>query len=128
VNERDLAPLEYSRCAEEQALDHARDMATNDYFSHTSLDGETQNERYATCGRGGENMARMPVQTEIITPDGGTAIIETTDELAEATMNEWLTSQGHREKGIFGDWSATGSGFARHDETNTVYAVTGFID
>jgi len=123
--ERDMDPLTQSSCAAQKAQTHAESMATNGYFSHTGSDGTTQNERYAPCGGGGENMAKTYVNTEIVTATGDTRVIRTTAELVDSLMTEWRNSRGHREEGIYGDWSAAGSGIAR--DGAEVYVVTGFI-
>jgi len=123
--ERDMDPLTQSSCAAQKAQAHAESMATNGYFSHTGRDGTTQTERYAPCGGGGENAAKTYVNTEIVTANGDTRTIETTADLVDSLMTQWMTSREHREKGIFGDWSAAGGGIAR--DGTEIYAVTGFI-
>jgi uncharacterized protein YkwD len=62
------------------AAAHSTDMATNNYFSHTSLDGRTPGTRITNAGYSwssyGENIAYGQV--------GITAV-----------MNAWLSSAGH---------------------------------
>ncbi|SDR78492.1 Uncharacterized conserved protein YkwD, contains CAP (CSP/antigen 5/PR1) domain [Paraoerskovia marina] len=62
------------------AQGHVNDMAANGYFSHTSLDGRTFDQRIRAAGYsapGGENLAR-----------GQTS--------ATQVMKEWMASAGHR--------------------------------
>ncbi|MDX2049443.1 MAG: CAP domain-containing protein [Chitinophagaceae bacterium] len=62
------------------AYDHSADMKTNNYFSHTSLDGTTPGTRITTAGYAwstyGENIA-MGYPDE------------------QAVVNAWLNSEGH---------------------------------
>lgn len=62
------------------AARHSRDMAINNYFSHTSLDGRTFSQRIAAEGYAsswaGENIAAG-------------------QQTAAAVMNSWLNSPGH---------------------------------
>jgi uncharacterized protein YkwD len=57
----DLLPVSYDERLDRAAQKHAQDMADNNYFSHTSLDGQTVLERIQAEGydaRGwGENIA-----------------------------------------------------------------------
>jgi uncharacterized protein YkwD len=63
------------------AQDHARDMVDNDYFDHRSLDGRSFSERAEEAGYdafpSGENIARG-------------------QQDAEAVMDSWMSSPGHR--------------------------------
>lgn len=76
-----MGPLTQLDCVRRQVWSHAEAMASERYFSHRSLNVMTQNERYAPCGRSVENIDKTYVSTEIRTPDGGTAVIETTEGL-----------------------------------------------
>lgn len=62
------------------AQGHSEDMAANDYFSHTGLDGSSFDERISAEGHpapGGENIARG-------------------QENAEEVVAGWMASPGHR--------------------------------
>lgn len=129
VNERrtqrpGYEPFEHNERAAEAAREHARDMATREYYSHTSLDGETQGERYGFCG-GGENINQTNLFHALDdtreTDDGAAA-----DTLAEAFVEEWMDSKPHRERGIYGEyWRSSGVGVAI-DDSEMYYAVQGF--
>jgi uncharacterized protein YkwD len=73
-------PLASSSILNEAAREHALDMARNDYFEHTGLDGSEPKERLARLGYRsrltGENIAYGP-------------------ESAEEVVSGWLASPGH---------------------------------
>jgi len=78
-----LAPLVLSADLTKVAQKHACDMATRRYFSHTSPDGTTMEDRLrdarlpGTC-RGAENIAKG--QTDVA-----------------SVMRSWMGSAGHRQ-------------------------------
>jgi uncharacterized protein YkwD len=77
------------------AQGHAADMATNNYFSHVSLDGRTFDQRIRAAGYpspGGENIAK-----------GYTS--------AAAVMTGWMNSTGHRANILNCSFTALGVGF-----------------
>lgn len=73
-------PLNWSAALTTAAYGHSRDMADNNYFSHTSLDGRTFSQRITAAGytwsRAGENIAA-----------GYTS--------AQSVINGWMSSEGH---------------------------------
>jgi uncharacterized protein YkwD len=77
------------------AQGHAADMATNDYFSHVSLDGRTFDQRIRAAGYpspGGENIAKgYPT--------------------ASAVMTGWMNSAGHRANILNCSFTALGVGY-----------------
>jgi uncharacterized protein YkwD len=88
------------------ARGHSRDMATNDYFSHTAPNGSTFVDRAAAAGyprdeAGGENIA-MGYRTPAEVMDG------------------WMNSEGHRANILNCDFKAIGVGLAR-DPDGTAY-------
>lgn len=122
--ERPYQPFRWNDRAAEAAKAHAEDMAERGYFSHTSLDGETQMQRYSFC-EGGENLAQTYYKERIVT-ESGTKYISSEEELADAIVNQWMNSDPHRERGIYGEWwSSAGVGIAI-TEDGTVYAAMGF--
>jgi uncharacterized protein YkwD len=85
---------------------HSRDMATNDYFSHTAPNDSTFVDRAAAAGyprdqAGGENIA-MGYRTPADVMDG------------------WMNSEGHRANILNCDFKAIGVGLAR-DSGDTPY-------
>lgn len=87
---------------------HAEDMAVNDYFSHTSQDGRDPTDRAAEQGYEGgvgENIAAGY-------PD------------ADAVMEGWMNSEGHRANILNCDYDVIGIGVA--DRDGTLYWVQNF--
>lgn len=90
------------------ALLHAEDMAVNDYFSHTSQDGRSPTDRANAQGYDGgvgENIAYGY-------PD------------AEAVMEGWMNSEGHRANILNCGYSVIGVG--AYDRDGTIYWVQNF--
>lgn len=76
------------------AGDHSEDMAERDYFSHTTPDGMTPWDRAEAAGvdhMGGENIARGQAD-------------------AEAVMESWMNSPGHRANILNCDFTTLGVG------------------
>lgn len=76
------------------ARDFSRDMAERDFFSHTDPDGRTPWDRAEQAGisnLGGENIARG-------------------QQSAEAVMNSWMNSEGHRANILNCDYKTLGVG------------------
>jgi uncharacterized protein YkwD len=73
-------PLNWNAALTTAAYGHSRDMADNNYFSHTSQDGRTFSQRITAAGytwsRAGENIAA-----------GYTS--------AQSVINGWMSSEGH---------------------------------
>lgn len=89
-----LDPLQANEELATAATAHARDMAENDYFSHTSADGRTPAERAAEHGYtdyGGENIAWG---------------YSTPEEVAQG----WMDSEGHRRNILNPDQTVIGIG------------------
>ncbi|THV42926.1 CAP domain-containing protein [Glycomyces buryatensis] len=87
---------------------HAEDMATNDYFDHTGLDGSSPTDRAEEQGfEGGvgENIAAGY-------PD------------AESVMEGWMNSEGHRANILNCGYNVIGVGLA--DRDGTLYWVQNF--
>lgn len=117
--------LDYNSRAATAARIHAEDMAKNEYFNHTSLDGETQIERYSFC-EGGENAHKTHWKERVRMSDGSTEVHTSEQELATGIVRGWMNSRPHRERGIYGEaWSSGGAGIAV-SEDDEVYAVFGF--
>jgi uncharacterized protein YkwD len=74
--------LAWDEAAARVAFDHAQDMAAQQYFEHDSPDGQGPGDRLADAGLGdtywGENIAMGQ-------PD------------PQAVVDDWMTSEGHRE-------------------------------
>jgi uncharacterized protein YkwD len=123
-SDQGMASYTYNDRAAEAAEEHAEHMARNDYFSHNEPNGETQQERYAFC-EGGENIAQTWVFRDV-QHERGTVYYSDAEELASGIVTQWMNSEPHRERGIYGEWwSSAGVGVAITD-SGEVYAVMGF--
>ncbi|MCK5871705.1 MAG: CAP domain-containing protein [Methylococcales bacterium] len=91
-----LSALSLSAKLGDAAQRHAQDMATNNYFSHTGLNGSTVSDRTKATGYEsgfvGENIAAGRA-----TPS--------------ETMQQWMNSQGHRENILKAGYKAIGFGY-----------------
>ena len=92
-----LHPLVWDNALGSAARDHSTDMAQQNYFSHTSLDGRVFNQRitaagypYSTCG---ENIAAGYSSPQ-------------------AVMNGWMNSPGHRANILNSAFCDLGVGYA----------------
>lgn len=101
-------PLEGDATLDDAADLHAEDMAANDYFSHTSLDGRSPTDRAAEQGYDGgvgENIAAGY-------PD------------VASVMEGWMNSEGHRANILNCGYDVIGIGLA--DRGGTLYWVQNF--
>ena len=93
-----VAPLTMNGALRTAARLHSQDMAAQNYFSHTSLDGRTLTQRLTNAGYAGafpwgENIA------------GG-------QPTPQAVMDEWMASPGHCTNIMNGNYHAIGVGYA----------------
>jgi hypothetical protein len=92
-----LPALKLSSQLGQAAQNHAKDMAINNYFSHTGLDGSQPSERAAAVGYSysyvGENISA-----------GRT--------IPSDTIQGWMNSQGHRENILNPNYTEIGFGYA----------------
>ncbi|WP_287152590.1 CAP domain-containing protein [Candidatus Solincola tengchongensis] len=122
------------------ALEHSRDMAERDYFDHVSPEGKDFTDRYREHGykrttrvgtveyKGGENLFLGNV-VKSYTYDRETGEILsysyfTLEGLAEAAVNGWMESPGHREN-ILTPFSREGIG-VWVDDDGEVYVTQNF--
>jgi uncharacterized protein YkwD len=92
-------PLAVDERLRTAARGHSHDMAVNDYFSHTSLDGRSPSDRAREAGYSGgvgENIA-MGYRTP------------------EDVMRGWMNSDGHRRNLLRCSYSVIGVGLAYDD-------------
>ena len=92
-----LHPLQYDSLLYAAALGHSQDMAQQNYFNHTSLDGRTPGTRISQAGYSwntyGENIA-----AGYSTP--------------QAVMEGWMKSPGHRANILRSSFCDIGVGYA----------------
>ena len=75
-----VAPLTLNLQLREAARGHSQDMATNNYLSHTSLDGRTPAQRTRQAGYSSEFVAEN---------------IAAGSSTAQAVIDLWMQSTGH---------------------------------
>src|SRR5690606_20033310 len=80
----------------EAARRHSEDMAANDYFSHTSLDGRSPFDRMRDAGY----------------PNGAAENIAMGYRSPQAVMEGWMNSEGHRNNILNCGLTAIGVGLA----------------
>jgi len=102
-------PLRWNANLTAAADGHSLDMATNNYFSHTSLDGRTFTQRIDATGytwsAAGENIAAG----------------QTT---AADAMNSWLGSEGHCANIMNPSYVDVGAACERNDSSTYRYYWT----
>lgn len=102
--ERGLDRLELSQPLGVAAELKARDMAEQDYLAHVAPDGQTPRELLDEVG--------YPSNTEI------GENIAAGQQSAEATFEQWLGSQAHREIMLSEEFTAIGIGRAHNADAN----------
>jgi uncharacterized protein YkwD len=75
------AALTFNSALMNAALEHARDMSQRDYFSHTSLDGRTYDQRIRQAGFDGDDIGENIASGF---PD------------ARGVQDAWMDHAGHR--------------------------------
>ena len=93
-----VAPLTLDAHLAGAARGHSQDMAANNYFSHTSLDGRTFAQRIWQSGYTGG----FPIGENIA---GG-------QSSAQAAVDGWMQSPGHCQNIMNGGFRSTGIGYA----------------
>lgn len=117
--EQGLQPLELGPKVNEAALSHARDMLRRNYYSHTSPEGETVQDRYVDAGGSkwrliAENIARCAGCTS--DPD---------TEAVERLHRGWMNSPEHRHNILHRGLTRFGFGIVSSSEQGE-YAVETF--
>jgi uncharacterized protein YkwD len=99
---RSLQPINFSHSLSTHARAHSEDMNDRDYFAHKNPDGETAADRipnaFQHCAMVGENLHyRTWSQANATT-------------IANAAVEGWMNSPGHRENILRETWSVQGIG------------------
>uniref|UniRef100_A9A9M5 SCP-like extracellular n=1 Tax=Methanococcus maripaludis (strain C6 / ATCC BAA-1332) TaxID=444158 RepID=A9A9M5_METM6 len=99
---------------------HSDDMAENNYFSHTNLDGESPTDRAIAAGYNvvkylgngyystgiGENIAKMPTGNVL----GIGYVSNDAQSIAKAIVDAWMDSPGHRANILNSQYTKIGIG------------------
>lgn len=110
---------------------HSEDLADRGYFSHTNPDGEGPWDRYRdvdgapACMSYGENIAMNWVDRRIQTGDGTVERYRTNEAVAEAVVDQWMGSSGHRQNIFRAGWTHEGIGVYLTGD-GQVYATQNF--
>lgn len=116
--ERNLPTLELSSSLTEIARQRSLDMATRNYFSHTTPEGLMVFDLLDQTGNyypyAGENLARTNLNDSQI------------EEVIQEIMKEFLESRGHRRNLLRPEFSLIGVGFAFSEEDNIKYITIVF--
>lgn len=131
---RGLGALNWDGELREVARYHSEQMATEGFFAHTSPTGQTMSDRYDKFGyncraptsgnrylTGAENIAKTYHHKNVI----GQGRLTTNREVAEALVQQWMESTGHRENILTPEWNAEGVGVYVTSD-NEVYATQNF--
>lgn len=136
-----LTALDYDTRLAEIARRHSKDMATKDYFSHTSPSGDTFQDRYEAAdyecqvevsanryATGGENIAFTWAYAQIETETGSVSYDGNETQIARGIVRGWMNSKGHRENILTDHWQSEGIGVAitETSEGVKVYATQNF--
>lgn len=139
--EKGLQPLEYDERLQTVARSHSKDMGQRQYFSHSSPEGETVEDRYQEHGyscrvptsrnrytTGAENIAYTYAHERIEQNSGDTAYYTNEEEIAKGLVNQWMNSTGHRENILRPYWENEGIGIyiTEIDGETRVYATQNF--
>ena len=103
-------PLTWDNAAALTATKHSRDMATNNYFSHTSQDDRSMTDRFAEVSQRkwnacGENIAAGNVY-------------------GISAFDGWVNSPGHRENMLNDQFQYLGVGSGYHSDSDYRYYMT----
>jgi len=115
-NKSGLKHLQFDRRLQQIARYHSRDMATNNYYDHTSPRGETLLDRYKLfnydCKSGGENIVLVYIYDSADYVDYKVVSykFKTLEEIAKSVVNAWYKSEGHRKNMLFPHWQREGIG------------------
>ena len=99
-----VAPLTLNLQLREAARGHSQDMATNNYFSHTSQDGRTFDQRIWQAGYTGG----YPLGENIAAGQSSAA----------AVVDGWMLSTGHCQNIMNGSFHVIGIGYAFNPSSN----------
>jgi uncharacterized protein YkwD len=125
--DRSLGNLDHDSILAETARYHSQDMASNDYFSHDNLEGQSPTDRGNLVGYQcrkdyesyyTEGLAENLFQGYLYGSETRRAGIivskdyHSLDELAELVVEGWMNSLGHRENILTPEFDSQGVGIA----------------
>lgn len=120
-NTRGLSILSRDEYLHQRALEHSRDMAANEYYSHAGPNGESPESRLraisATCGGpSSENIHRGELFIEMrIYGSSETVYMDDVEGITRYAVRGWMNSEGHRENMLNPGWRMAGVGVNASD-------------
>jgi len=121
-SERGLPQLRHAPVLQRVASNHSQAMATQGFYNHTAPDGDTFSDRYADAGYqckvatgdgkyagGAENIVSTYAWTQVRHNDS-TAFYNSEQDVADAVVESWMQSDGHRENILQRYWHNEGIG------------------
>lgn len=126
----DRQRLDFDETLREIARGHSTHMGSEGFYSHESPSGKDFQDRYADAGYscriplgngeyavGSENLASTYAYIMVETSNGTTQY-DTNEEVANAIVEQWLSSEQHRENLLKRYWDDEGIGVALSDRSN----------
>lgn len=123
-----LAPVDWNAALGKIATGHSQNMVGHNYFAHQDRAGNQFLQRYERAGfsckipeeppyylLGAENLALVHrVAQWRVYADGRkeAAVVLTVDQIAEAAVQGWWDSEGHRRNMLTPQWQTEGIGIA----------------
>lgn len=121
-SERGLSQLDHNPELRSIASEYSKSMATEGFYGHTSPSGETFEDRYQDAGfscrvkisetryaTGAENILYTFAYTNV-RDNGETERYQSEEEVADAAVEDWMQSEGHRENILREYWDTEGIG------------------
>lgn len=118
-----LSALAWSDALAQLAERHSQDMQTRNYLSHSSPEGKGFSDRYRQAGyvceidagsityHGAENIALSHLYNSSVIEDGvAYHNWNSTQDIAQRTVNGWMKSPGHRKNILMPHWRQEGIG------------------
>ena len=129
---RNLPPLEWQEEIVAIARQHSYDMATQGFYDHVNLEGETPTDRAIRSGypcrkarsyglaenilRAGLFKERTEYRVWFVIPAGRSTDWMDSEEIAKKSVDSWMGSPGHRKNILTTRYDRTGIGGAINDE------------
>lgn len=125
-----LNRLAFDSALADVARSHSQDMATNTFFAHDNLNGQSPTDRtdaagYSCINQGyygvGENIFKGWLFSAIMTYQStSTKAYFALDEIAQVVVDGWMNSPGHRKNMLTARYTKEGIGIGINPDTEAV--------
>ena len=122
---RGLSELEYSKELDRIASFHSKQMSKNNFFSHTTPEGQKITDRYDRFGVSCFTSAENIYQTYWNENVEGVGFVDTRKKLADSVVEGWMNSPGHRKNILLKNIESEGIGIYKNSE-DRVYITQNF--